>query len=429
MSQYASRSPSSSLGEFLAAGVVAEDVPSLFPLLSARPLLAAFVALFRGGDEEVLIRLAVLKGIGTRAESPFWSPHELEEQFVWLDAVKLDTVLKRLREHELLVWDGEQRLYHLAPTGRMALAAIDLMLQFAAEEDAELGFLASQVAAGGAVGRLSADTLRHLLARLAELEAQFAAAVASGSEFRLIAAQTRLQSVWQWMEKGTAILAGLSEEGFDDATWRLAQEIGARQSRIMRMTSVFQRELAAIARQRVHLSQGGLSSSEVAAWLKGLDVDRLAALAEGALNVVPEPVFVLQDVLLDIAEAELIDRQHPDRRRSSLPPPAAVVTTHELPLEPPPEVAELLQVLQHLDGPLPIADVVVGGNFRAASYRFSLLPLLGEDKAPSELAPLAALPVQLLWSADAAAGELAAVNRAEVAAITPGVIAPLPARP
>ena len=82
MSQHASRSPSSTLGDFLAAGVVAEDVPSLFPLLSARPLLAAFVALFRGGDDEVLIRLSVLKGIGTRAESPFWSPRELEEQFV-----------------------------------------------------------------------------------------------------------------------------------------------------------------------------------------------------------------------------------------------------------------------------------------------------------------------------------------------------------
>lgn len=429
MSQYASRSPSSSLAEFLAVGVVAEDVPSLFPLLSARPLLAAFVALFRGGDDEVLIRLSVLKGIGTRAESPFWSPRELEEQFVWLDPVKLDTVLKRLREHELLIWDGEQRLYHLAPSGRMALAAIDLMLQFAAEEDAELGFLASQVAAGGAVGRLSADTLRHLLARLAELEAQFAAAVASGSEFRLVAAQARLQSVWKWMEKGTAILASLSEEGFDDATWRLAQEIGSRQSRIMRMTSVFQRELAAIARQRVHLSQGGLSSSDVAAWLKGLELEQVAALADGALRIVPEPVFALQDVMLDIAEAELIDRQHPDRRRSSLPPPAAVATTRELPVEPPPELAALLQALLHLDSAIPVADVVVGGSFRSASYRLSLLPFLGEDKAPSDLAPLAALPVQLLWSAEAAAGELAAVNRAEVAAITPGCIAPLPDLP
>ncbi len=412
------------LADFLAHGVLAEDVPPLFPLLAARPLLSAFVALFRGGEEEVLVRLAVLRGIGARAESPFWSPRELEDQFVWLDPVKLDTVLKRLQGHGVLVWDGEQRLWQLAPTGRMALAAIDLMLQFSAEDDAELGFLAAQVAAGGAVGRLSSDTLRHLLARLAELETEFSNAVASGSEFRLKAAQARLQSVWQWMEKGTGILAGLAEDGFDDATWRLAQEIGARQSRIMRMTSVFQRELAAIARQRVHLSQGGLSSSEVAAWLKELDVDTLAGFADGALSIVPEPILVLPDVMLDSAEAELIDRQHPERQRSSLPPPAAVHTTRELPLEPPPELAALLNILTHLENPISIADAVVGGSFRAASYRLSLLPLLGENHAPSELALLAALPVACVWSANAPPGALDAVGCGEVAAITPGELIP-----
>ena len=36
---------------------------------------------------------------------------------------------------------------------------------------------------------------------------------------------------------------------------------------------------AAIARQQVHLSQGGLTSSELAAWLKNRGVDELAALA------------------------------------------------------------------------------------------------------------------------------------------------------
>ena len=414
-----------SLHEFLARGVVAEDVPSLFPLLAARPLLNAFVALFRGGEEEVLIRLAVLKGIGARAESPLWSPRELETQFAFLDTVKLDTVLKRLREHDLLVWDGDRRLYQLAPAGRMALSALDLMLQFAAEEDAELGFLAAQVAAGGAVGRLSPDTLRHLLARLGELEEEFAAAVASGSEFRLKAAQGKLASVWQWMEKGTTILASLSEDGFDDTTWRLAQEIGARQSRIMRMASVFQRELAAIGRQRVHLSQGGLSSSEVAAWLKGLDIHALACLAVGAATAVPEPVFALQDVMADIAEAELIDKQRPDRRRSTLPPPAAAETTRELPLEPPAEFGWLLQTLAGVDTPLAVEDVVVGETFRAAAYRLSLLPFLGEADANPDLATLAALPVRLAWSTEAAPDALVAVGRGEVASITPGKIMPL----
>lgn len=412
---------SSDLADFLARGVVAEDVPTLHGLLSARPLIGAFIALFRGGDEEVLVRLAVLGEIGARAEAPQWSPRELEARFVWLDSIKLDTVLKRLREHDLLVWDNDARLYALAPAGRMALAALDQMLRFAADEDGELGFLVSQVAAGGAVGRLSADNLRHLLARLGELKDEFAAAVASGSEFRLRAAQAKLESVWKWMEKGTEVLGALSEEGFDDDTWRLAQEIGARQSEIMRMSAIFQRELAAIARQRVHLSEGGLTTSEVAAWLRERSLDELAGLGAAALTQVPEPVFVLPDVMVDIAETELVHKQRPEHRASALPAPAQAVPVTDAALEPPPEFAELLGILGRIETPLRVADAVVGGSFRAASYRLSLLPFLGETSVDPDLAPLAGLPLTLDWEAS---GPLQAVEREEVSAITPGRLFP-----
>ncbi|MFZ5508909.1 MAG: hypothetical protein ACOZCP_02525 [Pseudomonadota bacterium] len=411
----------SELADFLRPGVLAEDVPGLHALLAARRLVGAFIALFRGGDHEVLIRLAVLREIGARAEAPQWSPRELEARFVWLDPVKLDTVLKRLREHELLVWDQDARLYSLAPAGRMALAALDQMLRFAADEDAELGFLVAQVAAGSAVGRLSSDNLRHLLARLAELKEEFAAAVASGSEFRLKAAQGKLESVWQWMEKGTQVLAALSEEGFDDDTWRLAQEIGARQSEIMRMSSIFQRELAAIARQRVHLSEGGLTTSEVAAWLRNCSLEDLAALAADCLAQVPEPVFVLSDVMLDIAETELVDKQKPGRRASVLPPPAQAEPVADAVLEPPPEFSELLALLGRIEAPLPLADAVVGGSFRAASYRLSLLPFLGETNVDPDLAPLASLPLVLDWEPG---GSLQPIGREEVAAMTPGRLRP-----
>jgi hypothetical protein len=409
------------LADFLVPGVVAEDVPGLHALFSARPLVGAFVALFRGGDDEVLIRLAVLREIGARAEAPQWSPRELESRFAWLDSVKLETVLKRLREHALLVWDNDARLYALAPAGRMALAALDQMLRFGADEDGELGFLVSQVAAGGAVGRLSADNLRHLLARLTELKDAFSAAVASGSEFRLRSAQEKLESVWKWMEKGTEVLGTLSEEGFDDDTWRLAQEIGARQSEIMRMSSIFQRELAAIARQRVHLSDGGLTTSEVAAWLRERSLDQLVALGSGALTLIPDPLFVLSDVMLDIAEAELVDKQRPERRASALPPPAQAVPMAEATLEPPPEFAELLGLLGRIEAPLAVPDAVVGGSFRAASYRLSLLPFLGEANVDTDLAPLAGLPLTLAWDE---AGALQHVGREEVSAISPGRIEP-----
>lgn len=412
-----------SLGEFLAPGIDAGDVPSLYPLLAGRGLVGALIALFRGGEEEVLVRLAVLREIGARAEAPEWTPRELETRLAFLDATKLDTVLKRLREHDLLRWDGERRVYQLSPTGRMVLSALSTLLAFSADADSELGFLASQVAAGNATGTLSAETLAHLSARLAELEEGFAQAVASGSEFRLRAAQGKLASVWRWMEKGNEIIAALSEDGFaDDASWRMAQDIGARQSRIMRMASVFQRELAAIARQRVHLSEGGLTSSELAAWLRELDVDRLAALAGNGPAITPELALILPDVMIDNTE-EFLDRTRADRRVSVLPPPAAVRETTEVPREPPPQLGQLTRLLTEADAALPIADAVVGESFSAASYRLSLLAFLGENNVDPELAPLAGLPFAVRW--DEAAQALAPVGRGEVAAMTPGRLEPL----
>jgi len=95
----------------------------------------------------------------------------------------------------------------------------------------------------------------------------------------LRAAQGKLESVQKWMDKSNEVMRNLSADGLDETTWRLAQQIGQRQSKLMRMSSVFQRELAAIARQQVHLSQGGLTSSELAAWLKQRSIDELIELA------------------------------------------------------------------------------------------------------------------------------------------------------
>lgn len=415
--------PQDSLAEFFAPGIVPQDVPQLFPLVEAKPLIGALIALFRGGDEEVLVRLVVLREIGLRADAPDWSPRELETHFAYFAPAKLNTVLGRLREHELLLWDAERRVYRLSSAGRMVLAALSSLLSFSGEVDSELGFYAAQVAAGSAVGKLSPETLSHLLARLTELEESFAQAVASGSEHRLRAAQSQLEAVWKWMEKANEVLKSLGESGFaDDASWRLAQEIGGRQSRIMRMSSVFQRELAAIARQQVHLSQGGLTSSELAAWLGGRTIDELVALSAGQLAVVPDMTFVLPDVMLDNTE-EFIEREQPSRRVSALPPPADINRTQDTPLELPPQLAALTRLLAGLPEVTPLSDAVVGDDFSSASYRMSLLAFLGEQNVDPELAPLAALPLAVRW--DHSSHELTPVNRNEVAAMSSGELVPL----
>lgn len=411
----------SGLAEFFVAGVEPADVPQFHALSAAKPLIGAMIALFRGGDDEVMVRLMVLREIGLRAHAPEWSPRDLQSHFAFINPSKLNTVLGRLREHELLLWDGERHVYQLSSAGRMVLSALSSLLSFSTEQDGELGFLAAQIAAGSAVGKVSPEALSHLLARLAELEEEFSQAVASGSEFRLREAQGKLASVWQWMEKANEVLRDLSADGFpDDASWRLAQEIGNRQSRIMRMSSVFQRELAEISRQQVHLSHGGLSSSELAAWLKQRTVDELASLAEGQLAHSPESTFVLSDVMLDNTE-EFIAREQPNRRVSTMPAAAEVEYVDDIPLEPPPQLAALTRLLAGLEEPLALADGVVGGGFADASYRLSLLPFLGEQNVDPELAPLAHLPLRVRWEESL---ELQPIGRDEIAAMSGGHIEP-----
>jgi hypothetical protein len=411
-----------SLAEFFAPGVEPHDVLPLFPLLGARPYIAALIAMFRGGDDEVLVRLLVLREIGLRPDAPEWTPQELNAHFSYIAPAKFGTVINRLREHELLQWDADRRIYQISSAGRMVLSALSTLLGFGEEQDGELGFLAAQIAASASVGKVSSEALTHLLARLAELEEEFSQAVASGSEFRLRAAQARLGSVRKWMDKANEVMRDLAADGLDESTWRLAQQIGQRQSRLMRMSSVFQRELAAIARQQVHLSQGGLTSSELAAWLLQRSLEELAALAGDSLALTPESTFILPDVMLDNAE-EFVEREQPNRRISTLPPPAAVEHAADVQRDPPRYLGELTRLLQALPEPMPVADAVIGGNFAAASYRLSLLAFINEQNVDPELAPLAALPLRLDW--DEGRTSLAPVNRNEVAAMSPGSLVPI----
>lgn len=404
------------LEEFFAPGVVIEDVPDLHPLRAARAALGTLTALFHGGETAVLIRLLVLREIGARADAEGWSSAEIEARFAYLDPTKLGTVLRRLGEYGVLQWDAERRLYRLSATGRMVLSALAGVLEFAAEEDAELGYLTSQVAAGNAVGRLSGDAMRHLLARLVELEADFAAALQSQSEARLRQALDRLNSVFAWVERGTDVMKTLAEsDRLDTDGWKLAQEIGSRQSRILRLTGVFQRELAAYAKQRVHLSQGGITSSELAAWLRRQSAEQLAALGQDAIAAVPDPVFVAADVMLDVAEFELLERTRAAQAATTLPPAAEVAETTATALDPPPELRQLLQLIVAAQPGAQAAQLVVGGRWSAAAYRLSLLSLLGEPSADPALAELAGSPLRL-HVVDA---EPQPIGHDDVAAMTP----------
>ncbi|MBL8261293.1 MAG: hypothetical protein JNM58_02620 [Xanthomonadaceae bacterium] len=415
---------SAPLRDYLRAGIVARDLPELHPLLAARDLLRAFSTLFHGGEENVFVRLLVLRAIGERGEAPDWSPQELRDTFAYLDPVKCDTVLQRLRDNHLLLWDGATQRYRISPVGRQALAAIGMLLQFNREGD-ELAYVTAQIAAGQAVGKVGAEDLQHLLSRLNELRADFDEAVLSGSEHRIHRAANTLQSVWQWVEKGTEIVNRIAaDDMLDPATHRVAQQIGRAQSAMLRQASVFQRALNQLDRHRVHLGASGLSSSDVNRYLRAIDAKALRAHADDALATVPAPAFALSPIALDIAEFELIERERESAEDESLPDAQAVPKDAAIPL---PESDETVardwlgQLGALIEGGR-LADLVPHGDFVRSAYRFSLLGLLGDPGAESRSgvsAELARIPLR--WRTTR---ELEPVGRAGVAAISRSELVP-----
>ena len=411
------------LSDFLAAGVDADEVPELAALNAARPLLDAFITLFRGTEAEVLMRLLVLREIGREADAPRWAPEALRTRFTYLDAVKLETVLKRLRDNGLLAI-GEDGHYALSDHGRNAVAAIAMLLRFGEEEDAELGFLTAQLAGLQAVGGITAESLGHLLSKLNDLTWHFEEAIASGSEFRILDARRRLSANGRWLERGTELLNRLladPEVDFDIA--RIAQRIGLAQSRLARVDAAFQRALNKIESQRVTLGASGISSSDVSAWLRSLDAHTLAGLAFDACAAVPELALLAGGhELLDRAESQL-EGEAAAALDASLPP----VDDTSGEIAPQTEDLRLLEHFTHrleaLPAPQPLQHVVAGGGFAPASYRLSLLALLADGaEAGPEDGPVGSfmrLPVDVEFG-----DTLAPVGADEIAAITLGEVRP-----
>ena len=411
------------LAEFFSCGVEAADIQALFPLLRAREALSAFITLFRGGDDEVLIRLLVLRDIGARSNAPRWSPQDLRDHFAYLDAVKLDTVLQRLRKEGLLRWDEQERLYQVSSVGRTALAAIATLLQFSQEEDAELGYITAQVAAGQAVGKISTEALHHLLGRLNELQSEFEQAIVSGSEFRIRDAEQRLSSVWHWVEKGTDIVRAIAADAnLDTPTHQIAQAIGQAQGRIMRLNAMFQRALNQIDKQKVHLGASGLSSSNINEWLRALPLDRLNTLLESAIQYCPEPAFLLTDVVADQAEYELLERVRLSAEETTLPSPSITPEIEAAEGERLQVLENWLPTLQAIDAPCELAEIIIGGTYSQAAYRLSLLALLNDTESRAMTGPVADLArLPLILKID---NELTPIKENEVAEMSGGEISP-----
>ncbi|PPE72975.1 hypothetical protein C3942_16290 [Solimonas fluminis] len=411
------------LQDFFRPGYEAADVAALQPLLQSREALAALMTVFHGTESAVVIRLLILREVAARGDQPNWQPSELRERFAYLDPAKLENVLQRLRENTLLQWDSETAVYQLSPLGRMVVTALSTLLKFD-DQGEELGYIAGQIAAGSAVGKVDAEVLQHLLSRLNELHGELEQAVLSRSERRIRAAESRLERVWEWVEKSIGVIDSVKEYLDDPEVQDVAYRIARVQSTLLSMSSVFQRELNKLESQRVHLGNSGLSSADLGAWLRSRSTAELERLSDDAVSVLPRHAFLLGDLLLDVAEHELIDKVRPERLDTPLPPAVENAQAPEMPgEEQAPQLLEWLSELGDLAQVMEVEQCVPHRDFEHSSYRYSLLSLLGDPESATLTGPtadLARLPRRWLIEED----RLTTVNRAGVGRISAGRVEP-----
>ncbi|WP_156369626.1 hypothetical protein [Duganella sp. Leaf126] len=389
--------------------ISADEIEQVYHLKRAQPLLQVFTALFHGGFDGVLVRLLVLRELASDTASSSFTRPDINTRLAYLLPESLETVLMRLRTNQLLAWDAQQAVYRVTPMARNVLSAIDALLAMGKEEDpADMGYLLSQVAGSQMMGGVTVEQLHHLLGRLVELTEEFADAIASGSEFRLRESQAKWHVACDWVEKGSEILRAItSDENADHATHRAAQAIGRAQSSLLNMQGMFSRALNQIERQRVHLGQSGLSTTDIKRWL--LLHDDLASLAVGAIDLPVVPQFITPAEMIDVAEAELLSDRAASAVQGGLPSGEDAPTTIS---DGPPMQKELDEWLDRLadfaaparfaagtDGAPPsiqVHETLLPASFAVASYRASMLPLLGdadEARLQGATGDLARLPV------------------------------------
>lgn len=370
-------------------GVVPEDVEQVVQLKQAQPLLQVFTALFHGNFNHVLLRLLVLRELASDVDSPSLSRADINTKLGYLDPDSLETVLSRLRSNGLLSWDAGQTVYRITPAARKVLAALSSLMQtepaatgIDSADDGELSFVMSQVAGAQAMGGVATEQLHHLLSSLIQLTEEFSDAIASGSEFQLRHAQHKWHTACDWVEKGSQIIHAITHDpNADAATHKAAQAIGRAQSALLNMQGMFSRALNQIERQRVHLGQSGLSTTDIKTWL--LQHKDLASLAVDALSHPVTPMFITPSEMIDVAESELLMKRVsavggglPEGENAPEIPPSLQDALLELDTW----LANLnsLSTEAEKQTKTPLDEVLLPSSFAIASYRASLLPLLGD---------------------------------------------------
>jgi hypothetical protein len=395
----------SGVEDYFRDGAAPADALLWWQLDRQEPLQAALRALFQGDARVTRLRLWVFLELMALRDARL-TREALNHSFHVLRDEVLDSVLKRLRDAELLAWDATAQTYAVTPLAQQLVGLLQPLTADAADQDADLAALLAGVAGAHQLGLLQPAQLQHLLAQLARLREEFADAMASGSEFQLRRARQRFERAITLVSKANDALKAITDQAQGNARLeRLARELGGAQASLLAMASQFNRALQQADRQRVTLGSTGVTTTDVRRWLQA--VPQLDALAAGLVSVGLHPVMVAPQELVDGAEAEF-ERDRPKPANAAGLPAAQAAPDGRLEvLSLPPELGALQALLNGWTaeglGTQPVAPAVLGGSYAASAYRAQLLPLLGDPQAhhlKGAAGDMARQPWRVRWSAE-----------------------------
>ena len=404
----------------------AHQHPTAQALFQRQPYIDALRGLFSGAQLSVQLRLWCLIELAAQPQTR-WDREALSQWLHPLSSEAMESALKKLRDLGLLVWDASTQAYQLSASAHaLHPLLVSLSTPPQGQPDEDMADLLAQVAGAQQLGLVNAQQLRHLHAQLARLHDDFAAAIASGSEAQLRAAQLRFDRALELVDRaGLALSALIAGEHEDPRLEREARAIGQAQARLLAMASQFTRALQQADRQRVTLGSTGLTTSDVRAWLQAHPA--LESLLSGALSLPVRPVMVSQHDLLDVAEAEL-ERERPQLGEQVELPQARQAQPGEIEhLSLPAELGSLLEQLQAWSmAPVSqdLGKAVLGGRFAQAAYRLQLLPLVGDAQAQTlkgQTGDLARMPWR--WELSSS---LQTIDDEAVSLMSEGALHPLP---
>lgn len=406
---------------FLIPGIEVGDVPRLEALLNAKHLLRAFMGIFRGTHEEVVVRILVLATLASRGEAPRWTPAEVDSALGYIEPVSLETARTRLSKYGLILYDAADGTYAVSDVAFLVLAAWAQVMQFVDTRFGEFALMNAQILGGSETLGVSEDILRFALARTNTLHHDIEHAIVTGSRSAIQDALTRVKDVFQWGEQGVELLERIvPDETVDSERRAAARRLAHAQGQMLGLAPRLDRTLHALDAQRLRLGESGLDTADVEAWLRMSTVSSLVDIVELAGVPLHFSAFIHPTIAIDTAE-ELLESD--GKEEVPLPPPQEPV---ELEMrEWSTDTVDLDTFCVFLDGvdePVLLTALVNDLRFDEASYRFSLLPMLGAegDFANDDVAKrLSAYPLTIELTS-----ESAEVPSGEVASISAGTIQP-----